>query len=68
MEEKRKTENGHEITTHLLNKMPVGPYEFAVRWFMNGLITGDFSYFERDMDKNAQTLLYGMDSIHGRAE
>ena len=67
MEEKRKTENGHEITTHLLNKMPVGPYEFAVRWFMNGLITGDFSYFERDMDKNAQTLLYGMDSIHGRA-
>lgn len=66
MEEKRKTENGHEVTTHLLNRIPVGPYEFAVRWFMNGLVTGDFSYFERDMDKNAQASFYGMDSIYGR--
>lgn len=68
MEEKRKTEIGTEVTTILLNKMPLTPYEFAVRHFMDGLITGDFSYFERDIDKDAKTFIYEREPICGRAE
>jgi hypothetical protein len=68
MKEIRKTEIGTEVTTILLNRIPVGPYEFAVRHFMDGLITGDFSYFERDMDKDAKTFIYGKEPICGRAK
>lgn len=66
MKEIRKTENGIEIEVHLLSQLPASPYEFAVRRFMEGLITGDFSYFERDSDINLQCFRYGREMLQGR--